>query len=156
MQQGRKSSGGQGLPDRAAEEQATTRGRKRVRKAFQCRIFLSACCRFCPGTAYIVVHRAGTLPPRGTRVGAPEPLSAPLPNRFRRQRFGKRYMYSAMYQVYVSRSARHAICVSTRHAAVVEDTLSDTPGDVSNQTRSGLGAARVIGLSQGPDGSKPS
>ena len=35
MQQGRKSSGGQGLPDRAAEEQATTRGRKRVRKAFQ-------------------------------------------------------------------------------------------------------------------------
>ena len=54
MQQGRKSSGGQGLPDRAAEEQATTRGRKRVRKAFQGRIFLRACIRFCPGTAYIV------------------------------------------------------------------------------------------------------
>ena len=29
-------------------------GRKRVRKGFQGRIFLSACCRFCPGTAYIV------------------------------------------------------------------------------------------------------
>jgi hypothetical protein len=54
MQQGRKSSGGQGLPDRAAEEQARTRGRKRVRKAFQGIIFLSVCCRFCPGTAYIV------------------------------------------------------------------------------------------------------
>ena len=38
MQQGRKSSGGQGLLDRAAEEQATTRGRKRVRKAFQTEI----------------------------------------------------------------------------------------------------------------------
>jgi hypothetical protein len=54
MQQGRKSSGGQGLPDRAAEEQATTRGRKRVRKGFQGRCFLSACIRFSPGTAYIV------------------------------------------------------------------------------------------------------
>ena len=54
MQQGRKSSGGQGLPDRAAEEQATTRGRKMVRKAFQGRIFLRDCCRFSPGTAYIV------------------------------------------------------------------------------------------------------
>ena len=54
MQQGRKSSGGQGLPDRAAEEQATTRGRKRVRKALQGRILLRACIRFCPGTAYIV------------------------------------------------------------------------------------------------------
>ena len=42
------------MPDRAAEEQATTRGRKRVRKAFQGIIFLSACCRFCSGTAYIV------------------------------------------------------------------------------------------------------
>ena len=54
MQKGSKSGGGQGLPDRAAEEQATTRGRKRVRKAFQGRIFLRACFRFCPGTAYIV------------------------------------------------------------------------------------------------------
>ena len=35
MQQGRKSSGGQGLTDSAAEEQATTRGRKMVRKGFQ-------------------------------------------------------------------------------------------------------------------------
>jgi hypothetical protein len=34
MQQGRKSSGEQGLPDRAAEEQATKSGRKRARKAF--------------------------------------------------------------------------------------------------------------------------
>ena len=55
MQQGRNSSGGQGVPDRAAEEQATTRGRKMVRKAFQGRIFLRDCCRFSPGTAYIVV-----------------------------------------------------------------------------------------------------
>ena len=55
MQQGRNSSGGQGLPARAAEEQATTRGRKMVRKAFQDRIFLRACIRFCPGTAYIVI-----------------------------------------------------------------------------------------------------
>jgi hypothetical protein len=39
VQQGRKSSSGQGLPDRAAEEQATTRGRKMVRKALQGRIF---------------------------------------------------------------------------------------------------------------------
>ena len=54
MQQGRNSSGGQGVPDRAAEEQATTRGRKMVRKAFQGRIFLRDCCRFSPGTAYIV------------------------------------------------------------------------------------------------------
>jgi hypothetical protein len=62
MQQGRKSSGGQGLPDRAAEEQATTRGRKRVRKGFQGRIFLRACFRFCPGTAYIVNERDYFLP----------------------------------------------------------------------------------------------
>jgi hypothetical protein len=39
MQQGRKSSGGQGLPDRAAVEQATTRGRTRVRKAFHAYFF---------------------------------------------------------------------------------------------------------------------
>jgi hypothetical protein len=38
MHKGSKSGGGQGLPDRAAEEQATTRGRKRVRKAFQAEI----------------------------------------------------------------------------------------------------------------------
>ena len=54
MQQGSNSSGGQGLPARAAEEQATTRGRKMVRKGFQGRIFLRDCCRFSPGTAYIV------------------------------------------------------------------------------------------------------
>ena len=54
MQKGSKSGGGQGLPDCAAEEQATTRGRKMVRKAFQGRIFLRDCCRFSPGTAYIV------------------------------------------------------------------------------------------------------
>ena len=28
-----------------------------VRKGFQGIIFLSACCRFCPGTAYIVINR---------------------------------------------------------------------------------------------------
>ena len=54
MQQGRKSSGGQGLPDRAAEEQATTREKNMVRKGFQGRIFLRDCFRFSPGTAYIV------------------------------------------------------------------------------------------------------
>ena len=57
MQQGRKSSGGQGLPDRAAEEQATTRGREMVRKGFQGRMFLRDCCRFSPRTAYIVPAR---------------------------------------------------------------------------------------------------
>jgi hypothetical protein len=56
MQQGRKSSGGQGLPDadRAAEEQATTRGRKRVRKVFQAEILYVHCLRFSPGPFYIV------------------------------------------------------------------------------------------------------
>ena len=58
MQKGSKSGGGQGSPDRAAEEQATTRGRKMVRKAFQGRIFLRDCFRFSPGTAYIVVKCA--------------------------------------------------------------------------------------------------
>jgi hypothetical protein len=41
MQQGRKSSGGQGLPGRAAEEQATKRERKRAREATQGRNSLS-------------------------------------------------------------------------------------------------------------------
>ena len=56
MQQGRKSSGGQGLPDRAAEEQAMTSGRKRAREASQGRHFLSLLFAFfvCSGLFYIV------------------------------------------------------------------------------------------------------
>ena len=53
MQQGRKSSSGQGLPHRAAEEQATKRGRKRVRKGFQGRISLSPLFAF---FAWAVLH----------------------------------------------------------------------------------------------------
>jgi hypothetical protein len=61
MQQGRNSSGGQGVPDRAAEEQATTRGRKRVRKAFQGGNSLKVhCLRFLSGPFYIVTgHKRG-------------------------------------------------------------------------------------------------
>jgi hypothetical protein len=59
MQQGRKSSGGRGLPNRAAEEQATTRGRKRVRKAFQAEILYVHCLRFSPGPFYIVADHLG-------------------------------------------------------------------------------------------------
>ena len=58
MQQGPKSSGGQGLPDPAAEEQATNRGRKRARKASQVRNSLSPPkvhpLRFSSGLFYIV------------------------------------------------------------------------------------------------------
>ena len=39
MQQGRKSSGGQGLPDRAAEEQATTRGERGFERASRADFF---------------------------------------------------------------------------------------------------------------------
>jgi hypothetical protein len=58
MQQGRKLSGGQGLPDRAAEEQATKRGgEKRVRKAFRQKFSKSTLCVFRLGrsTLYIVL-----------------------------------------------------------------------------------------------------
>ena len=41
-----------------AEEQATKRGRKRAQKASHGRSVLSACFRFCPGTAYIVITHA--------------------------------------------------------------------------------------------------
>jgi hypothetical protein len=56
MQQGRKSSARRaGLTGSCCrEEQATKRGRKTPRKASQGRNVLSACFRFCPGTAYIV------------------------------------------------------------------------------------------------------
>ena len=55
MQKGSKSGGGQGLPDRAAEERATKRGRKRVRKGFQGRISLSPLFAF---FAWAVLHSA--------------------------------------------------------------------------------------------------
>ena len=56
MQQGRKSSSGQGLPHRAAEERATKRGSKRVRKGFQGRISLSPLFAF---FAWAVLHSEG-------------------------------------------------------------------------------------------------
>jgi hypothetical protein len=71
MQQGRNSSGGQGVPDRAAEEQATTRGRKRVRKAFQGRNSLSPLFAF---SVWAVLH-SGAFVRFGGLVGS---LSAAL------------------------------------------------------------------------------
>ena len=63
MQKGSKSGGGQGLPDRAAEEQATTRGRTMVRKGFQGRNSLRPLdgLRFLSGLFYIVVVSDGFL-----------------------------------------------------------------------------------------------
>ena len=55
MQQGRKSSGGQGLPDRAAEEQATKTGEKEGSKGLPGQKFSkSTLLRFSSVPFYIV------------------------------------------------------------------------------------------------------
>ena len=64
MQQGRKVAQAAGRAyrivlqrsRRAGHDEGETEGSKGL--TYQGRIFLSACCRFCPGTAYIVtVHQ---------------------------------------------------------------------------------------------------
>ena len=55
MQKGSKSGGGQGLPDRAAEEQATTRGERGFERASRAEILYVHCLRFLSGPFYIVV-----------------------------------------------------------------------------------------------------
>ena len=55
MQKGSKSGGGQGLPDRAAEEQATTRGERGFERASRAEILYVHCLRFLSGPFYIVI-----------------------------------------------------------------------------------------------------
>ena len=59
MQKGSKSGGGQGLPDRAAEEQATTRGERGFERASRAEILYVHCLRFLSGPFYIVLHGVG-------------------------------------------------------------------------------------------------
>ena len=54
MQKGSKSGGGQGSPDRAAEEQATTRGERGFERASWAEILYVHCLRFLSGPFYIV------------------------------------------------------------------------------------------------------
>ena len=55
MQKGSKSGGGQGLPDRAAEEQATTRGERGFERASRAEIIYVHSLRFSSGLFYIVI-----------------------------------------------------------------------------------------------------
>ena len=59
MQKGSKSGGGQGSPDRAAEEQATTRGERGFERASRAEILYVHCLRFLSGLFYIVVVSDG-------------------------------------------------------------------------------------------------
>jgi hypothetical protein len=56
MQKGSKSGGGQGSPDRAAEEQATTRGERGFERASRAEILYVHCLRFLSGPFYIVME----------------------------------------------------------------------------------------------------
>ena len=58
MQKGSKSGGGQGSPDRAAEEQATTRGERGFERASRAEILYVHCLRFLSGPFYIVAERS--------------------------------------------------------------------------------------------------
>jgi hypothetical protein len=55
MQKGRKSGGGQGLPDRAAEEQATTRGERGFERASRAEIIYVHCLRFLSAGLFYIV-----------------------------------------------------------------------------------------------------
>ena len=56
MQKGSKSGGGQGLPDRAAEEQATTREERGFERASRAEIIYVHSLRFSSGLFYIVTE----------------------------------------------------------------------------------------------------
>jgi hypothetical protein len=67
MPKGSKSGGGQGLPDRAAEEQATTRGERGFERASRADILYVHCLRFLSGLFYTVLWEMMTdhPPPLG-------------------------------------------------------------------------------------------
>ena len=87
MQKGSKSGGGQGSPDRAAEEQATTRGERGFERASWAEILYVHCLRFLSGPFYIVAlisfrsavlrhaHRMRLLYVHRVRTSLPETVS---------------------------------------------------------------------------------
>jgi hypothetical protein len=69
MHKGSKSGGGQGSPDRAAEEQATTRGDRGFERASRAEIIYVHCLRFLSGLFYIVTSNVeGRLEPARERA----------------------------------------------------------------------------------------
>ena len=68
MQKGSKSGGGQGLPDRAAEEQATTRGDRGFERVSRAEILYVHCLRFLSGLFYIVSSER-SRPSKGSASG---------------------------------------------------------------------------------------